>query len=47
VADRLMYGAKGRHAGHVYPIAVRIEDGRLVEIAEGQAPPTVSFRRSG
>jgi len=31
-ADTLMYGAKGRHAEHVYAAAVQIQDGQLVEI---------------
>jgi diguanylate cyclase (GGDEF)-like protein len=41
-ADILMYGAKGKRAGHVYPLAVRIEHGQLVTIAER---PTIPFRR--
>jgi diguanylate cyclase (GGDEF)-like protein len=31
-ADTLMYGAKGKHAAHVYSAAVRIQNGRLVEM---------------
>ena len=27
-----MYGAKGKQAGHVYPIAVKVERGELTEI---------------
>jgi len=33
-ADTLMYGAKGKHADHVYATAVRIERGELVEIPD-------------
>jgi diguanylate cyclase (GGDEF)-like protein len=32
-ADTLMYGAKGKHAQHVYSTSVRIENGQLREIA--------------
>jgi diguanylate cyclase (GGDEF)-like protein len=31
-ADQLMYNAKTRKAAHVHPIAVRVEDGALVDI---------------
>jgi diguanylate cyclase (GGDEF)-like protein len=37
VADKLMYGAKGERAGHVFPIAVKLQNGELVEIAERRA----------
>jgi diguanylate cyclase (GGDEF)-like protein len=43
-ADILMYGAKGKRAGHVYPLAVRIEQGQLVAIGER---PAISLRRQG
>lgn len=31
-ADKLMYEAKGERASHVYPLRVRIDDGKLVEL---------------
>jgi hypothetical protein len=31
-ADTLMYGAKGKHASHVYATAVQIENGQLTEL---------------
>jgi diguanylate cyclase (GGDEF)-like protein len=42
-ADTLMYGAKGKHAEHVYSAAVRIENGQLVET--GRAPGRQRDRR--
>ena len=33
-ADKLMYEAKGDRAGHIYPLRVKIEEGRLVEIPD-------------
>jgi GGDEF domain-containing protein len=32
-ADKLMYEAKSERANHIYPLSVRIEDGKLVELA--------------
>ena len=37
-ADRLMYEAKGERASHIYLQCVRIHDGVLVEIANGEQP---------
>ena len=37
-ADQLMYEAKGGHASHVFPIRVRIDDGRLVELESDEHP---------
>jgi diguanylate cyclase (GGDEF)-like protein len=37
-ADKLMYEAKGERASHIYLERVRIHDGVLVEIAEGEQP---------
>ena len=33
-ADKLMYEAKGDRAGHIYPLRVKIEEGKLVEIPD-------------
>ena len=33
-ADKLMYEAKSEQANHIYPLSVRIESGRLVELEE-------------
>jgi GGDEF domain-containing protein len=35
-ADKLMYEAKGERASHIYIVRVRIEDGALVEISDGE-----------
>ena len=35
-ADKLMYEAKGERAGHIYPVRVKIEEGRLVEIPDDE-----------
>jgi diguanylate cyclase (GGDEF)-like protein len=35
-ADKLMYEAKGDHATHIYPLRVRIEHGRLVELGDDE-----------
>ena len=37
-ADKLMYEAKGERASHIYLQCVRIHDGVLVEIADGEQP---------
>jgi hypothetical protein len=37
-ADKLMYEAKGDRASHIYPVRVRIENGRLVELATDEYP---------
>jgi diguanylate cyclase (GGDEF)-like protein len=37
-ADKLMYEAKGERASHIYLQRVRIHDGVLVEIADGEQP---------
>ena len=37
-ADKLMYEAKEERATHIYPLRVRIEHGRLVELAEHEHP---------
>jgi hypothetical protein len=31
-----MYEAKGDHATHIYPLRVRIEHGRLVELGDDE-----------
>jgi GGDEF domain-containing protein len=36
-ADKLMYEAKSERANHIYPLSVRIEDGKLVELASHSA----------
>jgi GGDEF domain-containing protein len=36
-ADKLMYEAKSERANHIYPLSVRIEDGKLVELASRSA----------
>jgi diguanylate cyclase (GGDEF)-like protein len=43
-ADRRMYGAKGKQAGHVYPIAMAVRDGVLVVLPE---PKPSRLRKSG
>ena len=35
-ADKLMYEAKGERASHIYPVRVKIEEGRLVEIPDDE-----------
>jgi diguanylate cyclase (GGDEF)-like protein len=37
-ADKLMYEAKGERASHIYLQCVRIHDGALVEIPDGEQP---------
>src|SRR2546425_4595543 len=37
-ADKLMYEAKGERASHIYLQCVRIHDGVVVEIADGEQP---------
>lgn len=37
-ADKLMYEAKGEHAPHIFPLRVRIEAGRLVELGDDEHP---------
>jgi len=37
-ADKLMYEAKGERATHIYLQCVRIDDGALVEIPDGEQP---------
>jgi len=37
-ADKLMYEAKGERASHIFLQCVRIRDGMLVEIADGERP---------
>ena len=37
-ADRLMYEAKDQRANHIYLACVKIADGALVEIADGETP---------
>jgi diguanylate cyclase (GGDEF)-like protein len=44
-ADTLMYGAKGRHAEHVYSAAVRIENGQLVSLDGTPDPGPAAARR--
>src|SRR5258706_10659714 len=45
-ADKLMYEAKGERASHIYLQCVRIHDGMLVEIADGEQPDLSASERS-
>src|SRR6267378_997027 len=38
-ADKLMYEAKGERASHIYLLRAKIENGELVEIADGVTEP--------
>ena len=38
-ADKLMYEAKGERASHIYLLRVKIENGELVEFADGATDP--------
>src|SRR5437660_604405 len=38
-ADKLMYEAKGERASHIYLVRVKVENGELVRIADGEAEP--------
>jgi diguanylate cyclase (GGDEF)-like protein len=39
-ADKLMYAAKGRHSEYVYSAAVRVEQGKVVEMPDAIPAPT-------
>jgi GGDEF domain-containing protein len=40
-ADKLMYEAKGERASHIYLVRVRVENGVLVEVTDGQEPEQI------
>jgi diguanylate cyclase (GGDEF)-like protein len=41
-ADKLMYEAKNERASHIYLMRLRVEDGELIEIADGPTPASAA-----